>query len=269
MPNDYHERNRQSWNSATQQHHSHKPDLIERYKAGYNHLHEDDMVLLGDLTGKTLVHLQCNDGQDTVSIAQHLGATVTGVDISDYAIDFARKLAAATDTAATFVRSDIFDWFEDSTTQYDVVYTSYGALVWISDVNTWARGIAKTLKPGGRFVNIDFHPLIGMFENDWSLRYDYMGGTPIASDGVGDYVGNDYEGTFQNPHRAYEFSWGIAEMVMALMDAGLTLTHLKEYDYMNGWQRFPEMRSAGRKHFLPDDKPKMALMYSIVATRPA
>lgn len=268
MPNEYHESNRQSWNAATQQHHTHKPDLIERYKNGHNNLHEDDMQLLGDLTGKTVVHLQCNDGQDTVSIAKYLSGTVTGIDISDYAIEFARKLAAETRANATFVRSDIFDWFEENETPYDVVYTSYGAIVWISDVNAWAQGIAKTLKPGGHFVMIDFHPLMGMYEIDWALAYDYMGGRRVDSGGVGDYVGDDYEGAFQNPHRAYEFCWGMADIIGALLNAGLTLSHLKEYDYINGWQRFPEMRGEGRKWYLPDDKPKMGMMFSIIATKP-
>ena len=269
MPNDYHETNRLSWNVATEQHHSHKPDLIERYQTGHNNLHEDDMALLGDLTGKTVVHLQCNDGQDTVSIAKHLGGEVVGVDISDYAIESARKLAAATDANATFVRSDIFDWFEANDTLYDVVFTSYGALVWIADIKTWAAGITKSLKPGGRFVIIEFHPLMGMFEIDWSLQYDYMGGAPIETGGVGDYVGDDYEGNFKNVHRAYEFCWGLADIIQALLDAGLVLNQLKEYDYINGWQRFPEMRAEGRKLYLPDDMIKMALMFSIVASKPA
>lgn len=269
MSNEYHESNRLSWNAATEQHHTHKPDLIERYKNGHNNLHDDDMQLLGELAGKTLVHLQCNDGQDTVSIVKHLGGTVTGVDISDYAIEFARKLAAETEADATFIRSDILDWFKETEPTYDVVYTSYGAIVWIADVNTWAHGIAEVLKPGGRFVMIDFHPLMGMYEIDWSLQYDYMGGKRVDSGGVGDYVGDDYEGEFQNPHRAYEFCWGMADIIGALLNAGLQLQAFKEYDYINGWQRFPKMRTEGRKQYLPDDQIKMALMFSIVATKPA
>lgn len=268
MPNDYHESNRLSWNTATQQHHSHKPDLIERYQAGYNNLHEDDMVLLGDLTGKKVAHLQCNDGQDTVSIAKYLGGDVTGIDISDYAIESARKLAAATNTPATFVRSDIFDWFQQNEAAFDVVYTSYGTLVWIADIKAWAAGIARVLKPGGRFVIIEFHPLMGMYEIDWSLQYDYMGGKIIETGGVGDYVGDDYEGAFKNTHVAYEFCWGMADIVSALLDAGLQLTQFKEYDYINGWQRFPQMRSEGRKFYLPEEMVKMALMFSIIASKP-
>jgi len=267
--NRYHQQNRQSWNAATHQHHTHKPDLIERYQKGWNNLHDDDMALLGDLTGKTVVHLQCNDGQDTICIAKFRGGTVTGIDISDYAIESARKLSGETGIPATFVRSDIFEWFDHNTTPFDVVYTSYGAIVWISDVQQWARGIAKSLKSGGKFVMIDFHPMMGMYEIDWSLQYDYMGGKTVETGGVGDYVGDDYEGQFKNPHQSYEFCWGMGDIIGAVLEAGLRLTHFKEYPYLNGWQRFPVMRNEGRRFYLPVDKPNMALMFSLIATKSA
>jgi SAM-dependent methyltransferase len=263
----YHEQNRKSWNTATKQHHSHKPDLIERYKNGWNNLYPEDMELLGDVKGKTIAHLQCNDGQDTICIAQFCGAEVTGIDISDYAIESAQKLSAETGIPANFVRSDIFDWFDSNETLYDVLYTSYGAINWISDVKKWAKGIAKTLKAGGKFVMIDFHPLVGMFELDWSLKYDYMGGKTIEEGGVGDYVGNDWEGNFKNEQTAYEFAWGIGDILGALLESGLILEQFKEYPHLNGWQRFPEMRDEGRKFYFPDDKPIMPNMYSIIARK--
>lgn len=271
----YHEQNRQSWNAATKQHHSHKPDLIEHYKDGHNNLYPEDVAILGDVTGKSLVHLQCNDGQDTLSIAKHLDADVLGVDISDEAVTFAQKMSDETNIAAQFIRADIFDWFEDNQTQYDVVYTSYGALIWISDISRWASGIAKTLKTGGKVVMIDFHQTGLMFDFDWNPTYDAMGGKVSPSDGVGDYVGDDYEGAFKNPHKAYEFSWSPSEIITALMNAGLNLTHFKEYPYMNGWQCYPDMREevidgenrSYSQFYAPDNKPTIPMMYSIIANK--
>jgi SAM-dependent methyltransferase len=265
MPIHYHEQNRQSWNAATQRHHSHKPDLIARYQNGYNNLHEDDMRLLGDLRGKQVAHLQCNDGQDTISIAAFLGATITGIDISDEAIQFAQQLSAQTAIPAEFVRSDLFDWFQHNPGQFDVAYTSYGTYNWLSDLTQWAQGIYNVLKPGGHFVMIDFHPAVSMLEKDWTLAYDYMGGAEIETGGVGDYVGNDYEGNFKNPHTAYEFAWGLGDLIGAVLGAGFTLQAFEEYPYLNGWQRFPEMRAEGRKFYSPPDKPTVAMMFSIVA----
>lgn len=269
MANDYHEANRLSWNAATHQHHTHRPDLIERYRNGYNNLFAEDMQLLGDLTGKTVVHLQCNDGQDTLSIARHVGGTLTGVDISDTAISFARNLAEQTGIHANFIRSDIFDWFDTNTTLFDVVYTSYGAICWISDVIRWAQGIARTLKPGGRLVMVEFHPIVGMLEVDWTPAYDYMGGNPQHSGGVGDYVGDDYEGQYSNPHSAYEFAWGVSEIYNALIAAGLKVSHFQEYPYCNGWKPFPNMREVpGRRNYPPEGKPTIAMMFSFVANKP-
>lgn len=264
----YHEQNRKSWNNATKQHHSHKPDLIERYKNGWNNLHEDDMTLLGDIQGKTVAHLQCNDGQDTISIAKFCSAEVTGIDISDYAIESAKKLSEETGIPAKFVRSDIFEWFDNNETPYDVVYTSYGTINWIADIKRWAKGIARTLNAGGKFVMIDFHPLVGMFELDWSVKYDYMSGRPDETGGVGDYVGDDWEGNFENKQTAYEFAWGIGDILTALLEAGLILEQFTEYAHLNGWQRFPEMQNEGRKWYFPDDKPILPNMFSIIARKP-
>lgn len=268
---DYHEANRQSWNDATAQHHTHKPDLIERYKDGYNNLHNDDIDLLGDVQGKSLVHLQCNDGQDTLSIAKYLGAHVLGVDISDTAIEFAQTLSTEATIAGKFVRSDIFDWFESNETLYDVVFTSYGAINWISDVKTWGTGIAKTLKSGGKFVMIEFHPTLMLFDfdNDWSAKYDAIGGVPNTFDGVGDYVGNDFERDYKNPNPSWEFVWAVGDVASALLNAGLVITHLKEYPYINGWQAAKDMRPIeNSRYIVPDHMPTIPLMYSIVATKP-
>ena len=95
------------------------------------------------------------------------------------------------------------------------------------------------LKPGGKVVVVEFHPLMNIFEIDWTIQqWHYMGGMPVDTGGVGDYVGDDYEGAFKNEQTAYEHAWGVGEVVTALLDPGLTLTHLKEYPYMNGFQRF-------------------------------
>lgn len=277
---DLHEANRKSWNSATKQHNSHKGDQIAYFREGGNTLFPEEIALLGDVQGKTLVHLQCNAGQDTLSIAQHLQAQVTGVDISDEAISFAKTLAEKTDIPGKFVRSDIYDWFDINTTEYDVVFSSYGAIGWLSDINAWAEGVANALKVGGRFVLMEFHPFIGVFEHDWSFAYDYLGGKPLESDGVGDYVAESGAGlnltgeaienpsSFKNPHLAYEFPWGLADIITALLKAGLSLRTFHEYPYCNGWQPFENMRETdGRRMILPEDMPTLPMMFGLVAEK--
>ncbi|MEZ4496593.1 MAG: methyltransferase domain-containing protein [Thermomicrobiales bacterium] len=105
--------------------------------------------LAGDVHDKSLLHLQCNCGQDTLSFAQ-LGAAVTGVDISSAAIQTAGS-SRTTRASGTFIRSDIYDWLEAAGAgpdRFDIVFSSYGAICWLSDLATWARGIAGVLEPG-------------------------------------------------------------------------------------------------------------------------
>ena len=282
MPNRaHHELNRQSWNEATKAHNSHKGDQAAFFRAGGSSLFPEERVLLGDLTGKTLLHLQCNCGQDSLSIARHLGAAVTGVDISDEAIRFARQLASDSGIDAHFIRADIYDFFCAAGGRFDVVYSSYGVICWLSDLASWGRGIASCLAPGGRFVVVDFHPAFAMFDEDWQLRYDFMGGTLFEFEsGIGDYValtGATAEiddllpgvVDFRNPHPGVEYQWGIAEIVTALLGAGLRLTHLAEYNYCNGFKPMPDMVDlGGRRYAMPAHLPQnIPLMFSLAAEK--
>lgn len=282
MQNDLHEANRLSWNAATAAHNSHKGDQGAFFRNGGSTLYPEEIELLGDLTGLDLLHLQCNSGQDSLSLAR-LGATVTGVDISDEAIGFARRLSSESRIEATFERDDLFHWFDDARARglkFDRVFASYGTICWLSDLGPWARGIASVLKPGGRLAFIEFHPFAMVFDEKWSPRYDYAPREPIAEAGVGDYVAASGAGLardgydegvvdFRNPHPSFEFNWGIADVVQALIDAGLTIERLKEYPYANGWVGFESMRSSGGGRMLPPETmPSLPLMYAIAAVKP-
>lgn len=284
MPdNDSHEKNRLSWNAATAQHNSHKGDRAAFLRNGGSTLFPEEVALLGDVRGKSLVHLQCNAGIDTLSIAHHLGATVTGVDISDVAIESARTLSEQSGIPGTFVRADLYDWFAQNTTQYDVVFVTYGALSWLSDIDGWGRGVAAALQPGGRLVLVEFHPLLNLFdEQTMALTYDYAGGTRYEfDDGVGDYVAESGGGltldgsdastatAFINPHPSVEFAWGIGDVIGAVLGAGLLLTAFQEYPYANGWKPFPQMVDSGnRRMTLPPGEPNMPFMFGLTAQKP-
>ncbi|MFN8376326.1 MAG: class I SAM-dependent methyltransferase [Anaerolineae bacterium] len=279
----HHETNRISWNAATEAHNSHKGDQAAFFRAGGSTLYPDEIELLGDLSGKTLVHLQCNAGQDTLSLAR-LAAVVTGVDISDTAIAFARQLSADSGLPATFHRSDVYDWLNSTAERFDCAFVSYGALCWLSDLKAWGRGVARVLNPGGRLVLLDFHPVYNLFEEGWKLTYDYMGGTAVHFEiGIGDYVEMTYESAsdvpfeyqegiknFQNPNPSVEFTWGVADIVCALLEAGLQLTTLREYPYSNGFKRFADMREIpGRRYIMPQGLPQIPMMLGVVAQKPA
>ncbi|MEO8458139.1 MAG: class I SAM-dependent methyltransferase [Chloroflexota bacterium] len=281
-----HEGNRESWNEATRAHNSHKRDQAKFFRDGGHKLREEEIALLGDVHGLSVLHLQCNSGQDTLSIKQLGAARVTGVDISDEAIDFAQKLSAESGLEATFVRADVYDWLAEAAKRderWDIVYCSFGAVIWLSDLDTWARGIEAVLKPSGRFVVIEFHPVAWMFDENFEHKYPYStrGRMITWSDGIGDYVGQSGPGlapsgwedgvqNFQNPHPSHEFAWGLSEIVQPLLNAGLMLTDIREYYHLGGLHPFKNMvRDDKNRWVLPPGVPGVPLMYSVVAQKPA
>jgi SAM-dependent methyltransferase len=277
------EQNRLSWNEATMAHQRHREREAAFLRGGGSTLFPEELELLGDVTGQSIVHLQCNTGRDTLSLAT-LGAQATGIDISDTAIDVARELSAETGIPARFVRMDVYDWLEDAAgagERFDIAFCSYGAVCWLVDLDRWARGIAAILRPGGRFVVVDFHPVAGMFDDEWRLAYPYGGGRQMtAPEGVGDYVGDAAggltpagfstgTGQFENPYPCHLYQWGIGEIVTALAGAGFVITALKEYPFVNGERCFPGMQELpGRKMLPPGDIPALPLMYGIAARMP-
>ncbi len=279
---DLHEANRASWNEATKAHNSHKGDQARFFREGGSTLFPEELELLGDLAGKRVAHLQCNAGQDTLSLAR-LGAEITGIDISDEAIAFARQLAHDSGIAATFVRSDVYDWLEaaaEAGERYDIVFCSYGTVIWLSDIERWARGIAAILRPDGLFAIVEFHPMAQMYNEKMELDWPYFGGEPITEDGgISDYVAMagpglvpwGYEegiGGFANPNPSHEFTYAVSEVITALLGAGLTLTTFREYPFSNGAKRFVNaVEGPGRRFYTPPGIPHIPQMYAISARR--
>lgn len=305
MLRDAHEHNRKSWNLATRAHNSHKRDQAGFLRGGGSTLFPEELILLGvppsawpdehgrtnlspgtalPLAGRDLVHLQCNSGQDTLSLA-NLGARVTGVDISDEAVEFATALAQDAGLPATFIRSDVYDWLARSApAAFDTVFCSYGVLLWLSDLTAWAAGIHRVLRPGGAFVLLEFHPFAQTL--DEQLRpsaYPYFGNGRAypGPDGIGDYVGSSGPGLtpmgwqpgetdFRNPHPTQEFSWTVGDVLTALLASGLALAQVREYRHANGCRLFPCMRELpGRRFTMPEGAFDLPLMLGVVAHKPA
>ncbi|HYO57322.1 class I SAM-dependent methyltransferase [Archangium sp.] len=273
---DLHEANRLSWNAATRAHNSHKGDQARFLREGGSTLFPEELDLLGELRGRSLLHLQCNSGQDTLSLAAR-GAHVTGVDISDEAIDFARRLSAESGLSGTFERSDVYDWLASAPpSRFDLVFCSYGVTYWLSDLKPWAEGISRVLQPGGRFVLVEFHPVLWLFDEKLRLTYPYGGGHRISeASGVGDYVALSGEGLvpwgyeegvrdFRNPHPCHGFQWGLGDVINPLLRHGLMLERLEEYCYANGWNGLEGMRETpGRRYLLPEGVPELPLMFGL------
>ncbi|MBW2256613.1 MAG: class I SAM-dependent methyltransferase [Deltaproteobacteria bacterium] len=231
-----------------------------------------DRDYLGDVNGKRLVHLQCHIGKDTLSWAR-LGAEVTGVDFSEAGIAAARRLSAESGTPGRFVLSEVYDAPAVLGERFDIVYTGVGALNWLPDITGWARVVAALLEPGGTLYLREGHPML------WGLEWREDGGDALVVrfpyfetvDPVSWDEDSTYAGDGKVAHtRTYEWNHGIAEIITALMDAGLTLTALREHRSLE-WQGQPHMeRGDDGLWRLPEHQRDLVpLMYSLTAVAPS
>ena len=267
---------RESWDAATRHHNAHKGDQATFLRGGGDTLFEEELALLGPLEGKELAHLQCNAGQDTLCLARR-GARATGVDLSPEAVAFARRLSAESGIAADFVEAELVAWLGASEpARWDLAFSSYGAVGWIADLGAWARGIARVLRPGGRFVYVEFHPLVWSFDDAFAPRGDdYFAAEPFAEP-VGDYVaksgaalgGVDGAEPGANAVPAWSYQHTLAAVVDALARAGLALERLAEYPYANGCRLKPSMVPLGpRRWAMPEGVARLPLMFGLSARR--
>jgi SAM-dependent methyltransferase len=227
MPDNYIEVNKALWNKKTAYHIDSDFYALNDFIAGKSSLNDIELALLGDINGKSLLHLQCHFGMDTLSLAR-MGAKATGVDFSDVAIAKARELNAQLGLNANFVCTDIYDLPSKLDEQYDIVFTSYGTIGWLPDMQRWAQVVARYLKPGGQFIIVDFHPVVWMFSNDFSgIQYSYFNKEAIVETLEGTYADRNA------PIAAEEIGWNhnFAEVMQNLIEAGLTIASFSEVDY--------------------------------------
>jgi SAM-dependent methyltransferase len=222
---------------------------------------------LGELAGKRVLHLQCHFGMDTLRIARE-AAHATGADFSPKAIAYARDLAARTGIAATFVESDIYDLTNQLTGEFDIVFTSYGVLSWLPDLARWAQTIAWFLRPGGRFVIVEAHPLMWIFDPAGAeLRVsDSYFPSPeplVVLPTVGNYADPDAPVT----KAEHVFAHSLEEIFRSLRDAGLHIDEFREHAHVT-WQAFTFLvEQRPERWVMPPGKPTIPLMFSLTATR--
>jgi len=194
-------------------------------------LNSIELEEIGDVKGKKLLHLQCHFGLDTLSWAR-LGAEVTGIDFSSEAIKLAKSLTEKTSLNAKFIRGNIYDLPDILEEKFDIVYTSYGVLCWLNDINRWAEIVAHFLRPGGMFYIAEFHPFIQVFDydntEDFKLRHNYFfKPEPIVYDE--DYSSEEEKKKSESA-KTYEWIHGIGNIITALINSGLRIQFLHEFN---------------------------------------
>jgi SAM-dependent methyltransferase len=266
---DYFDANRALWNEYTPIHARSKFYDLPGFRAGRNSLQAFEIEELGSVAGKSLLHLQCHFGMDTLSWAR-LGARVTGVDFSDRAIELAEKLAHELSLEAQFICANVYELPEVMHGEFDIVYTSGGVLTWLPDLPRWAGVIAHFLKKGGTFYMAEVHPFSQVFDDRQgvtalSVHYPYFSPPgPLVFDVDGSYADRAAQ---INQKVVYEWTHSLSDVLNALIAAGLRLEFLHEFPFTI-YSQLPEMMEQGPDglyHF-KEDGISIPLLYSLKAS---
>ncbi|MBF6591835.1 MAG: class I SAM-dependent methyltransferase [Ktedonobacterales bacterium] len=243
----------------------------QRFLSSGSSLRPIERAEVGDVTGKTLLHPQCNRGSDTLSWAR-LGAIVTGVDFAEVAIERAQALARAAQLDARFLCSDLFALPNVLDERFDIVFTSYGVLCWIPDLTRWAEIMARYLRPGGVFYLVDTHPFASLFTSDAHSPT----GVRVHPDHPYASCASPWREELSLPatagqtsQRAALSTWshGLGEIVTALLAAGLRLAYLHEHP-ATFYQQFPTLIHGEDELWRwPDPTMTLPLLFSLRATK--
>lgn len=200
---------------------------VASFRQGETSLNKIELKSLGNVEGKTLLHLQCHFGMDTLSWARE-GAIVTGIDFSEEAINAAKKLAVETSVSADFICSDVYDLTKNIHKKFDIVFTSYGTIGWLPDLDKWAAIINQFLKAGGIFFIADFHPVLWMMDDNFTqLKYSYFNDKVIETISQGSYG----DRLAEISDTEYGWNHSFEEILGSLLKHNLQITEFKEYCY--------------------------------------
>lgn len=266
---EYLEINKLGWNEVVPIHKRSELYDLEKFRNGKNKLHLLEREELGDVKGKSILHLQCHFGMDTLSL-EMLGAEVTGIDFSEEAIKAAFELRDDMNMKADFILSDIYSLPEKLNKKFDIVYTSYGVLIWLPDLEKWANVISNFLKDDGFFYIAEVHPASMIFNNEESsnekkileVTYPYFS-KPEPNKFVTE--GTYADKTAKTVHNVtYEWSHSLSEIFMSLINAGLQIDFFHEHDF-TVWEQFPWMKKGEDGYFRFEQE--IPLLFSLKAVK--
>jgi SAM-dependent methyltransferase len=259
----YFETNRQSWNKRTPIHKESSFYGLKEFKEGKTSLNKIELEELGDVNGKSLLHLQCHFGMDTMSWLR-LGAKCVGVDLSDEAIKLAKKINDELKLDAEFINCNVYDLKDHLHKKFDIVFTSYGTIGWLPDLKKWAEIISYYLKPGGIFYIVDFHPALWMMDEYFQyIKYNYFNTEVIKDETDGTYSDRDA------PIKTINYGWNhpFSEILNHLIQQNLEIIYLNEFPY-SPYNCFNNLEQGNDGMWrIKDMHEKLPMLYSIKAKK--
>ena len=262
--------NRAWWDGAAAIHGSDSIYDTDALIGGADSLGEEERAALAasvkSVSGLDVIHAQCHIGFDTISLARR-GARVVGLDFSAAALAKAEKLARRARVTASWVQADAAHIPAELHGRFDLAYATIGAICWVEDIAAWMRSIAQTLRPGGRFVLVEIHPLLTMVAEREPFSLDF----PYAFDGPHRF---NEPGTYAAPNaqlpstETVNFAHSIGETVTAAIQAGLRIDSLTEHLDASKSPRPPLLpREADGRYRLRLDGQPLPILFTLLATK--
>ena len=254
------------WNKKTLVHLDSEFYDNDGFLKGKSSLNEIEVGLLGNIKGKKILHLQCHFGQDTLSLAR-LGALVTGVDLSNKAIEVAKEMAHQLnlDNQAKFICCDVLKLDQHLEEQFDIVFSSYGTIAWLPKLDKWGAIIANFLRTGGQFIFAEFHPVLWMLDDDFKkLTYPYFNTKTFYEEYSTSYT----DGKGHEPVMGYSWNHPISEVIQVLIDHQLYINRFQEYPY-SPYNCFPNTVKSEVGFQIAGFEGKLPMVYALVAQKVA
>jgi 2-polyprenyl-3-methyl-5-hydroxy-6-metoxy-1,4-benzoquinol methylase len=259
--------NKKLWDQKTEIHLNSAFYDNDSFLNGKNTLDRIALQNIGDVKNKSVLHLQCHFGQDSLSMAR-MGAIVTAIDLSPKSIETARDMQKKLDVDANFICCNVYDVLQEVDGTYDKVFTSYGTISWLPDLSEWANIIYEKLKPGGTFHFIEFHPTLYMYDfKTAELSYPYFNDNmlPIVETETGTYA--DFEHNIKTDEAFWQH--GLSEVLTALLDQNLLIEEFKEFDY-SPYACFENMRERKTgEHIFGPFKTSFPHVFSLCCRKPS
>ncbi|MHA2281099.1 MAG: class I SAM-dependent methyltransferase [Promethearchaeota archaeon] len=271
MNKKYFEANKELWDEFARLHYKAESEeySVKSFLEGETTLNSYELKEMGNVKGKSLLHLQCHIGLDTLSWARE-GAIVTGIDISSEGIRLAKLLAKKAKLNANFIESNLYDLPKVLYKKFDIVYTSIGVFCWLNDLKEWGKIITQFLKPSGFFYIAEIHPFSMVFDNetkgikDLQVFYNYFyDPEPMEYTADGSY-GSDVK---IEPKKEYEWAHSMSDIINSLIEAGLRIEFFNEYPF-SAWQQFPfAERDPDGYYRLKNQKAEIPLLFTLKAVK--
>ena len=221
------EANEHAWAQLSKEHYE---TFKQRLSNGTHKLNPFIMKEIGDLTGKKVIHLQCNTGADTMLLAR-MAKSAVGVDLVSDNVHYAKVLAKDLNlTNVDFICSDIMKLMEVHHEKYDVVFVSEGAIGWLPDLKKWGETVKHLLKDDGFFYIFESHPFFNMLDegkltkNVLEVKYPYFGKVPDVDYSIGGYASETKDNV-----ESYFWMYTISDIINALVSAGLRIEFFNEF----------------------------------------